>query len=164
MSALELLKSPHRLVGHQSSAASDATAMFVRSTEEEWACLQIAADQYGAPIGQFAADAILTWLDPRLDIPRTLLMPPLNNLKKRVHLDRSVIAKIKESALTDVRGRPIKVSQSDIGMSAILSFVQGMFDMRTGINKSLYPVGFTVSDAARPSMSVDVKAQALQTG
>ena len=162
MNTADLLRSPHRLVRHQSSATSEATAMFVRSTEEEWAYLQIAADEYGAPIGQFAADAILTWLDPGVDIPRTLLMPPLNNLKKRVHLDRSVIAQMKDSALCDARGRPIKVSQSDIGMSAILSFVQGVFDMRMGSIKSRYRTGTTVTDAARPSMSVAVKASALQ--
>lgn len=156
MSAVELLKTPQRLIRHQAAASCETTAFFVRSTAEEWECLQLAADQYGAPIGQFAADAIVSWLDPRIDIPRILQMPPLTNLKKRVHLDRAVVERIEQAHVRDVRGRPIQINKSDIGMSAILSFVQGVFDMRNGLYSRAFPKGCTISDAARPSMDVQV--------
>lgn len=156
MRAADLLRTPHRLVRHQPAASHEATAFFVRSTAEEWACLQLAAELYGAPMGQFASDAILTWLDPKIKIPRVLQMAPLNNLKKRIHLDRKVVERVEASSFLDAANRPIKVSKSDIGMSAILSFVQGVIDMRTGICPRRYPVGCTISDAARPSMTVEV--------
>lgn len=156
MKTAELLSGSHRHIRHQAAASAETTAFFVRSTDEEWSALQVAADQYGAGIGQFSADAILTWLDPKIDIPRVLQMPPLTNLKKRVHLDRKVVDHIDATQFCDVEGRPIKVSKSDIGMSAILSFVQGVIDLRTGIDPRRYPVGCTVRDAARPSMAVQV--------
>ena len=156
MSTADLLRTPHRLVRHQAAASHEATAFFVRSTAAEWEALQLAADIYGAPMGQFASDAILTWLDPKIEFPRILQMAPLNNLKKRVHLDRIVVDRIEASAFLDVAARPIKVSKSDIGMSAILSFVQGVIDMRIGICPRRYPVGCSISDAARPSMTVEV--------
>ena len=156
MTAADLLRTPHRVVRHQAAASHDATAFFVRSTAAEWESLQLAAEIYGAPMGQFASDAILTWLDPKIKFPRILQMAPLNNLKKRVHLDRIVVDRIEQSSFLDTAHRPINVSKSDIGMSAILSFVQGVIDMRTGVCPRRYPVGCRISDAARPSMSVQV--------
>lgn len=135
---------------------SDPTAFMVRTTDIEWEALTWAAEEYGEGIGQFAADAIKTWLDPKIEIPRIIYTPPITNKTKRLHLDKAIVTVLKNSGLADELGRKQPFNNSDIAMSAILSFVQGMMDNRPASQCRRFAPGASVIDKARPALEVKI--------
>lgn len=149
--ALKLGGAPQR---RHTPFQKNPTAFMVRTTLSEWDALKWAAENYGETIGQFAEDAILTWLDNKIDIPRRVFMPPLTNDTKRLHLDRTVVDAIDLVTFTDELDRPQPIAKSDIAMSAILSFVQGMLDNRPSSDCLEIPHGAAIIDKARPSLEV----------
>ena len=143
----------HQLKGHLTGALRganaelrDPTNFTVRTTHGEWDWIKSVAQDSGYTLAVFVNAAVDSWLDPAVDIPRFIHMPPSGSIKRAVQVEREMVARAESAILLDREKRPLSLHRSDVVMSAILSYTQAHMDQNPLL------AGRVIADAARPTL------------
>jgi len=130
----------------------DPTNFSVRTTHGEWEWIKSVAEDCGNTLAVFVNAAVESWLDPSVDIPRYIHMPPSGSIKRAVQVERDIVRRAESATLLDREARPLSLHRSDVVMSAILSYAQAYMDENPLL------AGRIVADAARPALEAKLAA------